>query len=101
VDPTTNESSIKTYSFVDKLMWHMVGSAEILITKNFHARVGYNFQRRYELGVESSSGTVGLCWGFGIKISKFNISYGRAAYHLAGSADHFSISTNLSDFTSK
>jgi len=34
----------------------------------------------------------------GVKISKFNISYSRAFYHLAGGSSHFSISTSLSSF---
>ena len=44
---------------------------------------------------------VGFSWGFGIKISKFHFSYGRATYHLAGGSNHFSLSTNLSDFYHK
>jgi hypothetical protein len=53
------------------------------------------------LGVESRMSTVGLSWGFGFRISKFHISYGRATYHLAGASNHFSISTNFSDFIRK
>jgi hypothetical protein len=41
---------------------------------------------------------VGFSYGFGIKISKFHLSYGRATYHLAGASNHFSISTNFSSF---
>ncbi len=100
-DLTTGEQKITEYGFFNKLSRHMIFAGEILLTQNFHLRAAYNFQRRQELSVDTSPGTVGLSWGFGIKISKFSISYGRAAYHQVGSTDHFSISTNLSDFVKK
>ena len=101
VDPLTGESQQNTYGFMNTFSRHLIIAAEILITKNFHLRTAYNFQRKQELSIDESSGTVGLSWGFGIKVSKFNISYGNASYHLAGSANHFSITTNLSDFIKK
>jgi hypothetical protein len=100
-DLTTGEAQIATHGFFDKLSRHVILAGEVLLSQNFHLRLAYNFQRKQELSIDSSPGTVGLSWGFGIKISKFNISYGRAAYHQAGSSDHFSISTNLSDFVKK
>ncbi len=100
-DLATGVQEVTTFGFFNKLSRHIILAGEILLTQNFHFRAGYNFQRRQELSGDTSPGTVGLSWGFGIKISKFNISYGRAAYHQEGSADHFSISTNLSDFVKK
>ena len=41
----------------------------------------------------------GFSWGFGIRISKFHLNYGRASYHLAGASNHFSITTDLSSFS--
>lgn len=101
VDALTGETQLATYSFFNKFSRHVILAAEILLTKNFHLRAAYNFQRRQELSVDGSPGTVGISWGFGIKISKFIISYGNASYHLAGSANHFSIATKLSDFIKK
>jgi hypothetical protein len=100
-DLTTGEQLVTTYGFFNKFSRHIIIAGEILITQNFHLRAAYNFQRRQELSIDTSPGTVGLSWGFGIKISKFIIGYGRAAYHQEGSADHFSISTSLSDFIKK
>jgi hypothetical protein len=103
VDPLTKEvkqkSKLKTFG--DKLGRHIIMGGEFLLTKNFNLRVGYNYQRRKELQVISTPGMVGFSFGFGFKVSKFQISYGRAAYHLSGASNHFSISTNLSDFYSK
>ena len=101
VDPLTGETTVTSYSFFNKVSRHLIIAAEILFSQNFHFRAGYNFQRRQELALTTAPGTAGLCWGFGLKISKFIIGYSRAAYHMEGSADHFSISTNLSDFGAK
>ena len=85
----------------DKIMRHVVFGVEIIPMPNFHVNLGYNYRRRQELKIDSRSYTVGLSWGFGIKISKFHISYGRATYHLAGASNHFSLSTNFSEFYRK
>ena len=101
VDPVTGEPTVKTISFGDKLMRHFIIGAEILLSKNFHVRAAYNFQRRREMIIETRPGLVGFSVGVGLKISKFIISYGYGSYHLAGGANHFSISTNLSEFYKK
>jgi len=84
--------------FGDKLMRHLVFGVELLLGENFHFDLGYNFKRRQEMKVTARPGTVGFSWGFGFRVSKFHISYGRSSYHLAGGTNHFSLTTNLSDF---
>jgi len=101
VDPITGETNDEKITFGDKLLPHFIVGAELLLSKNFHIRGGYNFQRRKELAVESKLSTVGLSWGFGFRISKFHFSYGRSTYHLAGASNHFSLSSNLGEFFSK
>lgn len=102
-DPLTGEAikQNKTKIFSDKLMRHIIIGGELLLTKNFNIRIGYNYLRRQELKLDTRPGMIGFSFGLGFKISKFNLSYGRAAYHLAGASNHFSITTNLSDFYSK
>ncbi|OQA12147.1 MAG: hypothetical protein BWY67_00483 [Bacteroidetes bacterium ADurb.Bin397] len=100
-DPITGEVTEEKITFGDKALRHVVLGAEILLSKNFHIRAGYNFRRRNELGVETKMSTVGLSWGLGFRISKFHISYGRATYHLAGASNHFSLSANLGEFYKK
>ncbi len=100
-DALTGEYKPVDYNFWQKSLRHITLGTEILLSKNFHLRVSYNFQRRQELLVESRPRTVGLSLGFGLKISKFIISYGRASYHLAGASNHFSIAVNLGDFAKK
>jgi len=93
------EPPTKKYEvFGDKLMRHIVVGAELILTKNFYLAFGYNYKRRQEMKIDTRPFMVGTSWGFGIKVSKFNLAYGRASYHLAGATNHFSISTNLSNF---
>ena len=101
VDPLTGEPQIKTINFWNKLSRHFILGTEILLSKNFHLRVAYNFQRRREMIIETRPGLVGFSMGVGLKVSKFIISYGRGNFHIAGGANHFSITTNLSEFGRK
>jgi len=100
-DALTGEYTPEEDSFFKEALRHFTFGTEILISKNFHLNVAYNFQRRRDLVVDSRPGTVGLSYGFGLKISKFILSYGRAQYHLAGASNHFSVAVNLGDFKKK
>ncbi|HYW97030.1 MAG TPA: type IX secretion system protein PorQ [Bacteroidales bacterium] len=91
----------KIETFGDNLMRHTIFGLEFMPGKNFFLGFGYNYQRRQELKIAPRVGMVGFSWGFGLKISKFQFSYGRATYHLAGASNHFSLSTNLSEFYRK
>jgi len=103
IDPFTGKKQEKTevQQFTNKLLRHGTVGIEILLSENFHIDFGYNDQRRQELKIDTRSYTVGFSWGFGLKISKLHISYGRATYHLSGASNHFSISTNFSEFYKK
>lgn len=99
-DPITGEvvedSGIEV--FADNFMRHIVIGGELLIGKNISLRGGYNYRRRAEMKVTTKPGTVGFSWGIGIRISKFHFSYARSAYHLVGSPNYITLTTNLSDF---
>ena len=83
---------------MDKVMRHFIFGTELSITRNFILRFGYNYRRRQEMKIDTKPGTIGFSWGLGIKISKFHFSYGRSAFHLAGSPNYFSLGMNLSEF---
>lgn len=100
-DPITGEQTVDKISVGEKIARHFIVGGELLVSENFHLRMAYNFERRQEMMVDTRKGTVGFSWGFGMRISKFHLSYGRAAYHLEGPSNHFSISTNLGDFYKK
>jgi len=100
LDPSFSEENSESTidKLADQFMRHVIIGLEFSPINNFYVRAGYNYRRRQEMLIESKTSTIGFSWGFGIKISKFNLSYGRATYHLAGASDHFSISTNLDSF---
>ena len=100
-DALTGEYQPKEDNFFKSLIRHFTFGAEILLSKNFHISGAYNFQRRADMMVDSRPGTVGLSYGFGLKISKFILSYGRANYHLGAASNHFSVAVNLGDFKKK
>lgn len=79
---------------------HLIVGVEFTPVKNFYVRGGYNYQRRNELKIVEKASAVGFSWGLGIKVNRFVINYSRAMYHLAGASNHFSLSTNLTDFFS-
>lgn len=101
LDPLTGEAQVREISIGNNLLRHFIIGTELLLSRNFHLRAAYNFQRRQELSVDTRPSTVGISLGFGLRISKFVLSYGRAKYHLAGASNLFSVSMNLSDFTGK
>jgi hypothetical protein len=47
--------------------------------------------------MEEKLSTVGFSWGFGFRINRFQINYGSARYHLAGSSNLISIALNLNE----
>lgn len=100
VDPFTGEVIKKTgaEAFGGNVLRHIVIGGEFIPAKFLSFRVGYNYLRRKEMVVSSHPGSVGFSWGLGLKISKINLSYSRSAYHLNGSPNFISISTNLGDW---
>lgn len=95
-EQSTNEFGL----FVDNLFRHFVFNGEFLLGRreNFRIRFGYNHFRRKELSIDRLRSIAGFSFGLGFKIKRFKIDYGRNFYHLAGSINHFSISTNLKEF---
>jgi hypothetical protein len=102
-DPLSGEGNEKSGidKFADNMMRHVILGMEFLPTDNFYVSLGYNYLRRQELKLSARPAMVGFSWGFGLKLSKFHLSYGRASYSLAGGSNHFSISTNLAEFYSR
>ncbi|RPH32204.1 MAG: type IX secretion system protein PorQ [Bacteroidales bacterium] len=89
------ESKLKGIS--SEALSHLILGVEFTPLKSFTFRLGYNYQRRNELKVEEKLSSVGFSWGFGVRISKFQLSYGQSRYHLVGPSKYFSICTDLDD----
>lgn len=81
----------KTGELAENILRHAIFGVELIPAKNFYMSAGYNYQIRRELQIESKVSGVGFSWGFGIKLSNLTVGFGRAAYHLAGASNSFSI----------
>jgi len=100
IDPFTGEPVTKSGidKFANNALRHIIIGGEFIPAKFLSFRLGYNYLRRQEMAVATRTGMVGFSWGIGLTISKFNFSYSRAAYHLAGSPNYLTISTKLDDW---
>lgn len=102
IDPTTGEVvSDQNNGFFENAMRHLVFNVEIMLIKSFHIRVGYNYRRHQELKINDKPGTAGLSWGMGLRLRKFQLSYGRATYHHVGASNHFTVALKFSEFGKK
>jgi len=102
-DPFTGEPKSQSgiADFADKFMRHIVIGGELVFAKVISVRLGYNYQRRQELKVSDKPGMTGFSWGLGLNVKRFNISYARSTYHLGGSPNYFTLTSNLHDLFSK
>ncbi|MEY3398141.1 MAG: hypothetical protein RL220_735 [Bacteroidota bacterium] len=97
VDPVSGEIVEDSgFEFGDMLMRHIRLGTEFDISKSFQFRFGYDYRRRQELGLADKPGMAGFSYGFGIRLTRFSISYGRAIYHLAGPSHHLTLSLPMS-----
>lgn len=93
IDASGNEIRPKI-SLFNKMSRRMVVGAEVIISKNFNLRLGYNFLRRQELAVEARRATVGLSFGFMFRIKGVEFAYSRSIQHLSGGINAFSLTAN-------
>jgi hypothetical protein len=100
--PESSESGTTIHqeeeSGFDKVIKHFVLGLEFVPSDNFYVAGGFNPRRRSELKMNNKASTTGLSWGFGFRIAHFHFAYGSARYHLGGTSNHFSITTNLHSY---
>lgn len=80
---------------IDNIARHFVLGAELLISKNFHALVGYNHLRSAELSQINVSGFAGFSAGFLVRTKLFDFSYGYSGYNTAGNLNSFGLVCDL------
>lgn len=98
-----DESSAGQNAFerqVDNFFRHLVFSGEFLFgqSENVRLRFAYNHLRRQELSVQNLRSMAGFSVGLGIRLARFQVSFGHEFFHLAGGATHFTFSTTLGEF---
>lgn len=96
IDPLTGEPiGNNTWEFGDRLMRHLVLGSEILFGQNFKLALGYNYRQRKELGIPNKPSTAGFSFGASMQFKKFQLSYARSIYHVAGGSNHISLTTRV------
>ncbi len=100
IDPITGERREKDgmSEFADQFMRHIILGGEFYIGNNLILRGSYNYKRRQEMKIPDKLGMVGFSWGLGIRLNRFHLSYSRSAFHVVGSPNYFTITTNLDSF---
>ncbi len=99
-DPMTGEMRQKSKMdrFAKNLFSHVIVAGELNLGKNLVVRLGYNYGLRQNMKSPTKKGAVGLSYGVGINVYKFNISYSRSEMHIHGSPNYITITTNLDSF---
>ncbi len=100
-DLETGLIQLENINWAKKTLSHLNLSAEIILSKSFYIGFGYNYLRRWELKLDQYGGFSGFSWGFGVKISKFQLAYGHTGYSVGYGTDHFSFIINVNDFIKK
>jgi len=86
----------KSFGFI--LVKHLVLSNEIILSKNFYLRVGYNFRRAQEMRLPDARPANGLCLGFEIKVSKLRIAYSYSKMAVGGNNHTFGLLLKMNEF---
>lgn len=87
---STEPEPVKNYTF-DKIFRHFTFGAELNLSKNLQARMGYNALRRGELTLPTKGGFTGFSFGFSLKTKRFEFSLARVPFALAGKTTQFSL----------
>lgn len=97
IDALTGDTiAVPKAGFAEKLARHFTIQTEILLTKNIHIRVGFDYNRRKELMLVERPGIAGFSVGTGLYFSKFSLDYGFVVYSGAGFNNLLTFTTNLS-----
>ncbi len=78
----------------DNLMRHLIWGLEFTPVKAFYVAFGYDQRKRRELTSTQVGGMAGISWGVGLKISNIEVQYAHNRYHIAGSLNSITLSTN-------
>lgn len=83
-------------SLADNLFRHLAFGGELLISRNFQLRVGYNHQIRQDLRwANGGLGMAGFSMGLMIRVKAFEFSYTLAGYHPVALQNFFTLNTHF------
>lgn len=97
IDPLTGETIVKKVTTAERTLLHVTPNVEILLSRNFMLRFGYNFRRRKELAMEAKPGLSGVSMGLGLRVSKVHVSYSYAQFNPAGASNTITLAMRFSE----
>lgn len=89
------EIETKEKQISEQIARHLVIGGELLLSKNFNLRIGYNHQRRKEMITTQKSGKSGFSFGGMIRIKSFEFAYTRAFYYTGEGVSMMTLTTNM------
>ena len=94
------EETTKASILLDNLFRHFVFGGEFLLGKseNLRIRFGYSHLRQKEMSITNYRSLSGFSFGFGFKVKRFRLDYGRASFHLGKAVHHIGVSSLLGPF---
>ena len=96
----SNQSYREDETIAKKLLYHLnIGGELNPMRKNLYIRLGFNFQRRFQMTLDNYPSVVGFSTGIGFKFSRYSIDYAIASTHLSNVINSFNLKMNLSNFT--
>lgn len=97
IDPVTGEAMVKKVTKAQKAMLHVVPNVEVLLSRNFMLRFGYNYRRRQELALDAKPGLAGISMGVGLRVSKVHVSYSYAQFNPAGASNTITLAMRFAE----
>jgi hypothetical protein len=88
----------ENFTLLQQTMSHLIFNTEMILGKTLNIRFGYNALRKREMSLNNIRGFNGFSWGFGLKINRFQFSYGNGGYMPGRNTNAFTIITNLDNF---
>lgn len=85
----------------DIALRHFVFGGELFLGKFLTVRGGYNHLVNRELRLEDARSGAGFSFGVSLKLGAFDFAYNQGLYHMAGSANYFSIMLNMPRLVNK
>ena len=88
----------KKLNIGDNILRHTLMGIEFVPVRAFYFAIGYDQRKRRELTDQDAGGLAGISWGCGLKVRKFEVKYAHSRYHVAGSQNSITISSNIRNF---
>ncbi len=100
LDQNGNEVAEEKSTF-DKIASHFVIGGEMIMSKNFNIRFGYNHLRRAQLKVDERAAFSGFSLGFMLRVKSLQLEYSRSFYHIHGGRNMFTLQLNMNRILKK